>query len=115
MGLIRRSYTYLDKNSFRYLFNALVRPHLEYCVSIWYSLLKKDEELIQNVLHCTSKLLPGISNFSYADCLFAIYRWIKGDMIQVNKILHGEYESLKALFNVDMFSVLLSQEGIGLN
>ena len=26
MGLTRRSYTYLDKNFFRYLFNALVRP-----------------------------------------------------------------------------------------
>ena len=41
MGLIERSYTYLDKNSFRYSFNALMRPHMEYSVSIWHPLLKK--------------------------------------------------------------------------
>ena len=41
MGLTRWTYTYLDKNSFRYLFNGLVRPHLEYGVSIWYPLLKR--------------------------------------------------------------------------
>ena len=29
-GLLTRSYTCLDKNSLRYLFNALVRPKLEY-------------------------------------------------------------------------------------
>ena len=46
MGLIRRSYTHLDITSFRYLLNSLVRPHLEHCVSIWYPLLKTDEELI---------------------------------------------------------------------
>ena len=51
MGLIRRSYTHLDITSFRYLFSSLVRPHLEYCISIWYLLLKKDEQLIENVLH----------------------------------------------------------------
>ena len=55
MELIRRSYTYLDKNSFRYLFYALVRPHLEYCVSIWYPFLKKDEGLIENLLRRASK------------------------------------------------------------
>ena len=60
MGRIRRSYTYLDKNSFRYLFNTLVRPHLEYSVSIWYPLLKKDEKLIENVLQCASELILGI-------------------------------------------------------
>ena len=65
MGLIRRSYTYLDENFFRYLFNALVRQHLEYCASVWYPLLKKGEELIENVLCRASNLIPRISNFSY--------------------------------------------------
>ena len=111
MGLIKRSYTYLDRNSFRYLFNALLRPYLEDCVSIWYPLLKKDEELIENALRRASKLIPGISNSSYADCLCAIdipsmkYRRIRGDMIQVYKIFHCEDESLKAFFNVDNTSI----------
>ena len=45
MGLIRRSYTHLDRTSFRCLFNSLVKPYLESSVSIWYPLLKKDKEL----------------------------------------------------------------------
>ena len=34
MGLIRRAYTYLDEQSFKYLFQALVRPHLEYATAV---------------------------------------------------------------------------------
>ena len=60
MGLIRRSYTHLDITSFRYLFNSWVRPRLKYCLSIWYPLLKKDEEVIENVLRRATKLIPGI-------------------------------------------------------
>ena len=35
VGLIRRTYSYLDEISFKYLFVALVRPHLEYACSVW--------------------------------------------------------------------------------
>ena len=63
MGLIKRPYTYLDKDSFRYLFSALVKPHLDYFVSMWYPLLKQDKELIENLLRHASILRPGISNF----------------------------------------------------
>ena len=72
IGLMRRSYTYLDKKSLRYLFNAIVRPHLKYYVSIWYPLLNQDEELIENVLRRASKLIPRTANFSYADHLHTI-------------------------------------------
>ena len=36
MGLIRRSFTYLDERSFAMLFKALVRPILEYNSTIWH-------------------------------------------------------------------------------
>ena len=102
MGLIRRSYTHLD--IFCYLFNSLVRPHLEYCVSIWYPLLKKDEELIENVLHQATKLIQGLYGKPYKERLTAIkvlsmrYCRMRGDMILVYKILHGGNQSLRDLF-----------------
>ena len=110
MGLIRRSYTYLDKNSFHYLFNALVRSHLKFCVSVWYPLLK-NEVLIENVLRGAINLIPRISNFSYADHICPIdipsmkYCRIRGDMISVYQILHSEDQLLKALFNADNTSI----------
>ena len=42
MGLIRRTYTFLDETSFRNLFQALVRPHLEYAEAVWSPFTKKD-------------------------------------------------------------------------
>ena len=50
MSLIRPSCTHLDRTSFHCLFNSLVRPHLEYCVSTWCPLFRKDEDLIENIL-----------------------------------------------------------------
>ena len=68
MGLIRCSYTHLDRTSFLCLLNFLVRPHLEYCVSIWYLLLKRAIKV------------PSMR-----------YRRMWGDMILVYKILRGLY------------------------
>ena len=72
MDLIGRSYTHLDRPSFRCLFNFLVSSNLEHSVSIWYSLLKKDEELMENVLRQARKLIPGIHDKPYKESLAAI-------------------------------------------
>ncbi len=42
LGLIARTFTYLDKEMFLHLFKSLVRPHLEYATPVWSPLLKKD-------------------------------------------------------------------------
>ena len=49
MGLIRRTYTHLDEQSFKFLFQALVRPHMEYAEAVWSPFKVGDIEKIENV------------------------------------------------------------------
>ena len=44
-----RSFSYISIESFTILYNTYVRSHLEYCVQIWNSYLKKDTECIDKI------------------------------------------------------------------
>ena len=41
MGVIRRTFTYLDERVFLCLYKALVCPHMEYACSVWSPQWKK--------------------------------------------------------------------------
>ena len=41
LGLIHRSFTYIDVPLLKQLYTALVRPHLEYGNPVWHPFLKK--------------------------------------------------------------------------
>ena len=41
LGLIVRTFTFLDKEIFLNLYKSLVRPHLEYAASVWSPVYKK--------------------------------------------------------------------------
>ena len=69
MGMIRRSFLYLDKDMFKKLFIAMVRPHLEYGATIWNPHLKKQITLIENVQRRASKQIPGLAHLSYRERL----------------------------------------------
>ena len=99
MAVIRRTYTYLDQTSFRYLFKGLVRPSLEYCNSVWRPYKVKDITAIENVQRRATKLVPGLQKLEYEDRLKKLglptlqLRGIRGDMIECYKILHGVYDT----------------------
>ena len=98
MGLIRRTYTFLDETSFRYLFQALVRPHLEYAEAVWSPFTKKDIDTIEKVQKRATKLIPSLKNMDYPNRLKKLkmptlqYRRLRGDMIEVYKIINGIYD-----------------------
>lgn len=69
MGLIRRTYTYLDERSFKYLFQALVRPHVEYAAAVWSPYKICDIESIENVQRRATKLVPSLKSLEYPDRL----------------------------------------------
>ena len=94
MGLIRRTFTYLGKESFKKLYTALFRPHLEYAQSVWSPHLKKYQDLVENVQMRATKLVDHMGVLDYSDRLKAInlptlsFRRYRGDMIEVFKHFH---------------------------
>lgn len=97
-GAIRRSFEYLDCNTFKQLFTALVRPHVEYANTVWSPYKKKDINMLENVQRRATKLVPGLSNMSYKERLIELklpslsYRRLRGDMIETFKILNDKYD-----------------------
>ena len=69
MGLIRRTFTFLDKTIFTRLFKALVRPHLEYANSVWYPSTIKLKNMIENVQRRATKRLACCAGMEYHERL----------------------------------------------
>jgi len=95
VGLIRRSFVYLDIEHFKILYKAIVRPYLEYANSVWIPRRKKDIIILANVQRRSTKLVPGLRDLNYPDRLnnihqpTLVYRRPKGDMIEMFKIVTG--------------------------
>ena len=60
MGLIRRTYSYLDEQNFKYLFQALARPHLEYAEAVWSLSKVGDIDVLENVQIRATKQITQI-------------------------------------------------------
>ena len=69
-GLIRRSFTFLNCNSFKKIYTTFVRPsHLEYAQSVWSPYLTKYIDALENVQIRATKLLDGFGNLEYPERL----------------------------------------------
>ena len=51
LGAIRRSFEYLDKDTFKKLYTALVRSHLECAYAVWSPYKRQDMATIENILN----------------------------------------------------------------
>ena len=47
LGLVRRSFTFLDIDLMKQLYTVMVRPHLEYGNVVWHPQFKRDLELLE--------------------------------------------------------------------
>ena len=89
---------YLDKQLFILLYKTMVRKQLDYASSVWAPYKKKHIDLIENVQKRTTKRIPGMKNLSYEERLRKLelptlsYRRLRGDMIEVCKIIQGHYD-----------------------
>ena len=91
VGQIRRGFSYLDCQTFRRIYIAFVRPHLEYGQSIWSPFSKKLIRKLENVQIRATKLVDGLSKLPYNERLQRIgiptlvFRRKRGDLIQMFK------------------------------
>ena len=98
VGLVRRSFEYIDPHVFKQLFKSIVRPHLEYAAPVWNPHLKKHISSVENVQRRATRMVPGLKGMSYEQRLRALdlptlqYRRYRGDMIEVFKMTHGLYD-----------------------
>ena len=94
VGLITRSFSYMDCELFKQLYTTFVRPHLEYAHVVWSPHLRKQINQLESVQRRATKLVYDLKNLSYQERLKKLklptlaHRRSQGDMIEVYKHLH---------------------------
>ena len=89
LGIIYRTFTYLNPEIFLSLFKNIVRLHLEYASVIWSPLYKKDKITLENIQHRATRLIPAIKGKNYSERLKRLrlptlkYRRERADMVEV--------------------------------
>ena len=99
-----------DLHVMRNVYKSIIRPHLEYCAQLWsppashgnWSTIIE----LENVQRRFTRLIDGIGTLSYSERLEALQittlaeRRIRGDLIEVFKIVNGLVEYGKDIFNI---------------
>ena len=108
LGIIRRTFKNLNKEMFLTLYKTLVRPTLEYCSPVWNPRLIKQKRQLEQIQRRATKLMNNIKNLSYSEHLMYLglptmeYRFLRADMIQTYKLVHGlEGLPATAFFQMD--------------
>ena len=59
LGIIKRSFEYIDCDVLKQLYVAIVRPHLEYGNVVWHPRFKRQVQMLENVQHRATRLVPA--------------------------------------------------------
>ena len=95
LGMIKRSFDFMDKDIFLTLFKSIVRPHLEYGNSVWSVIYKKEAIQLENVQRRATKQIKNIQHKTYTQRLKYLglpslqYRRLRADMVETYKILNN--------------------------
>ena len=69
LGLINMHVRHIETKPFVNLYKTLVRPKVEYCMTVAQPVYKKDKEKIDRVPRLATKLVLGMENKSYSERL----------------------------------------------
>lgn len=96
LGLVKKTFAQLDRETLPLLYKSLVRSHLEHGNVIWGPFYKEDAKLVEKVQRRATKVVPELRDKSYEDRLRNLnlpslqHRRRRGDMIYAYKIMTGK-------------------------
>ena len=99
LGMIYRAIKFKNKRIMLNLYKSLVRPHLDYCRSVWRPHLRSDIDVLERVQKRFTKSIYGCKNLKYLDRLKILgltsfeTRCLRSDLLTCFKALNG-YEKL---------------------
>ena len=99
VGLIKRSFYYLNPLILINLFVTIIHPTLEYCNLLWRPLFVLDQRKTKKVQHRATRLLSPIRDKLYGQRHSILqlpslaYVCFRGDMILLYKILNNYFSS----------------------
>ena len=65
LGMLKRTFSVMSKESFTFLYKTYVRPHLEYYVQLWNPYLACDIDTIEKVQRRADKLVNTLAKLPY--------------------------------------------------
>ena len=95
LGMLKRTFVHWNARLLVKLYTTYVRPHLEYCSSVWNPYRKKDIKKLEQVQRRATKLVPELRHLNYESRLANLglttleVRRERYDLIQFFKILKG--------------------------
>nr|VZI45770.1 unnamed protein product [Spirometra erinaceieuropaei] len=98
--LVKRAFSAFDEDCFAKVFRTFVRPQLEFAIQAWRPWTAKDLSILERVQRRATKLVAGQGSLPYATRLANLhlfplsYRQLRGDLIQVFRIIRGQDCSL---------------------
>ena len=107
-GVINSTILNKTQNIMLPLFKSMVRPIIEYANSVWSPYLVQDIKNIENIQRTFTKKIYGMNNKNYHQRLISLnlpsleFRRLRGDLIEVYKIIHNIYDpaTTKKLFTM---------------
>ena len=97
LGMIRRSFEYVNTDMILRLYKTLIRPVIEYGNVIWGPHYIMDQQAIENIQRRATKLIPELKYDSYQDRLYKlslpslVYRRQRGDMIFLYQLTNQHF------------------------
>ena len=73
LGIIFKSFTYMDKEMFLVQYKSMVRSHIEYATQVWSPQYKKDKITLEKVQRRATRLVKCIKDIHFAN----MASWLK--------------------------------------